>query len=105
MLGKDKPQGPGWVRAVPALCQSGEQSLFRVLLAGLSRTWRTLFLSSRTEPQGLLSRPRPFPVPSRREGSAVRGAGRRDWGRLGHSVTSLETSLVLPAADEEEQQG
>lgn len=22
MLGKDKPQGPGWVRAVPALCLS-----------------------------------------------------------------------------------
>lgn len=84
---------------------SGGQRLFRVLLAGLGRTWRTLFLSSRTEPQRLLSRPHPFPVPSRREGSAVRGAGRRDWGQLGDSVTSLETSLVLPAADEEEQQG
>lgn len=74
-----------------------------MLLAGLGRTWRTLFLSLTTEPQRLLSRPLAI---SQREGSETRGAGRRDSSsQLGGSVTSLETSLVLPAADEEEQQG
>lgn len=73
MLGKDKPQGPGWVRAVPALGLSGEQSLYRALLAGLGRTWRTLFLSLRTEPQRLLSRPLSLPCTQQEGGLSSEG--------------------------------
>lgn len=108
MLGKDKPQGPGWVRAVPALCLSPWEP--RGAEAALSAAGRAgqdledLVRALRTEPQRLLSRP--LAASSSREGSTMRGTGRRDISsQLGGSVASLETSLVLPAADEEEEQG